>query len=240
MGNTVPTNKPFPITSLDLLSWEIIAEDFVKYYIVITSAGIGKWAVKKRYSEIYDLSNLLISRYNLQNLPAFPPKKWIGSMETAFLSTRAVQLNAYLRALAEAMQREGKGEDADYCLFFNAYNPTFTHVFAEDPNQNQNPQPQNPVVVPEIVETQAKSIPKSEPVFTTVLTSTPHESTSPKSTAPIPEDLTCLICYERLKSAMFLPCAHICCCMECVKSSDLSECPVCRSNIESVIPVSIK
>jgi hypothetical protein len=101
---------------------------------VITSDGIGKWAAKKRYSELWDLHNMVLTmfdtdgpqltqRYPLQNLPPFPPKKWVGSMESSFLSTRAVQLNVYFRALAEAMVHDGHSEDADYCLFFDAFNP---------------------------------------------------------------------------------------------------------------------
>ena len=45
------------------------------------------------------------------------------------------------------------------------------------------------------------------------------------------DDMKCVICLEKNKCYVFLPCKHACCCEEC--SKNLKQCPVCRNNIES-------
>ena len=42
--------------------------------------------------------------------------------------------------------------------------------------------------------------------------------------------IQCIICMEQDRAVMFLPCAHLTCCQGC--SEQLSECPICRANIE--------
>jgi Zinc finger, C3HC4 type (RING finger) len=49
-------------------------------------------------------------------------------------------------------------------------------------------------------------------------------------------DMTCLVCLSKMRSRLFLPCAHLVCCADCSKS--VLGCPVCRSiivKIENVI-----
>lgn len=52
-----------------------------------------------------------------------------------------------------------------------------------------------------------------------------------KRERPIPD--LCVICLEEEYNAVFLPCGHMCCCITC--SSQLSNCPLCRSRIEQVV-----
>uniref|UniRef100_A0A2P2KUC5 RING-type E3 ubiquitin transferase n=1 Tax=Rhizophora mucronata TaxID=61149 RepID=A0A2P2KUC5_RHIMU len=52
-----------------------------------------------------------------------------------------------------------------------------------------------------------------------------------KRERPIPD--LCVICLEEEYNAVFLPCAHMCCCTTC--SSQLTNCPLCRRRIEQVV-----
>ncbi|ELR24503.1 zinc finger, C3HC4 type (RING finger) domain containing protein [Acanthamoeba castellanii str. Neff] len=48
----------------------------------------------------------------------------------------------------------------------------------------------------------------------------------------------CCVCYEGAKDALFFPCRHIACCMECATAlttkSSSSHCPICRAAIRQV------
>ena len=48
----------------------------------------------------------------------------------------------------------------------------------------------------------------------------------------------CCVCYEGAKDALFFPCRHIACCMECATAlttkSSSSHCPICRAAIRLV------
>lgn len=45
----------------------------------------------------------------------------------------------------------------------------------------------------------------------------------------------CLICCNKLRDCVIEPCYHFVACIEC--SEKLVECPVCRSQIDSLLPV---
>ncbi len=45
--------------------------------------------------------------------------------------------------------------------------------------------------------------------------------------------MECIICYDRLKNIIFLPCAHLSCCFQC--SASVADCPICRTKIEASI-----
>lgn len=45
----------------------------------------------------------------------------------------------------------------------------------------------------------------------------------------------CVICMEQSVKIIFIPCGHMCCCIDCQQKVDL--CPMCRSNIERKIKV---
>lgn len=56
----------------------------------------------------------------------------------------------------------------------------------------------------------------------------------PNHDASIRERLTCIFCQDNMKSVIFLPCAHICACIECSKKLQSKRCPVCRGNIDVI------
>ncbi|XP_034240127.1 baculoviral IAP repeat-containing protein 7-like [Thrips palmi] len=45
----------------------------------------------------------------------------------------------------------------------------------------------------------------------------------------------CIMCYEKVLSVTFLPCAHLCCCDDCWTAFD--RCPMCREEITTVLKV---
>ncbi len=47
------------------------------------------------------------------------------------------------------------------------------------------------------------------------------------------KSMECLICYDRCKNIIFLPCAHLTCCVQC--SVSMTNCPLCRKHIEATI-----
>ena len=48
---------------------------------------------------------------------------------------------------------------------------------------------------------------------------------------------TCIVCFERGRNAMLMPCGHMFTCSECVAQLRQRECPVCRTRIERVTKV---
>jgi len=51
--------------------------------------------------------------------------------------------------------------------------------------------------------------------------------------AQIKEQKTCILCIDKDKEIVFVPCGHLCTCSVCAQS--LIKCPVCRSNIQQRI-----
>ncbi|XP_074032990.1 uncharacterized protein [Leptinotarsa decemlineata] len=53
------------------------------------------------------------------------------------------------------------------------------------------------------------------------------------------EEVFCIICQERLKCILVLPCRHVCMCSECNSRLQLynNTCPICRNNIESTMKI---
>jgi len=49
----------------------------------------------------------------------------------------------------------------------------------------------------------------------------------------------CQICMDRPRDHMFRPCFHMCACERCARriAGDHGSCPICRGNIESILPV---
>lgn len=60
---------------------------------------------------------------------------------------------------------------------------------------------------------------------------------SPTASASSSQDnaAECVICMDASTRVIFLPCGHLCCCINC--SSDLTSCPMCRGTIERKIKV---
>lgn len=48
----------------------------------------------------------------------------------------------------------------------------------------------------------------------------------------VPERSQCVICMDRRKECIFMPCSHVVTCMTCGTREDLAVCPVCRQKIE--------
>ena len=48
------------------------------------------------------------------------------------------------------------------------------------------------------------------------------------------QDMLCVICLERPRDIVILNCGHVCACREC--SEQLENCPICRRNIDRLVP----
>ena len=51
----------------------------------------------------------------------------------------------------------------------------------------------------------------------------------------IPEEQACVICHERHKEVILMPCKHRCLCQVCADQVGLGLCPMCRTPIEQII-----
>lgn len=47
----------------------------------------------------------------------------------------------------------------------------------------------------------------------------------------INENEQCILCCDNKKTVVFLPCLHLCCCVECARQLNRRECPYCRQRI---------
>ncbi len=47
------------------------------------------------------------------------------------------------------------------------------------------------------------------------------------------EQRLCVICQEKEKSVVLIPCRHLCLCADCANHEQLKLCPLCRRQIES-------
>ena len=75
------------------------------------------------------------------------------------------------------------------------------------------------------------------------LTSSDSESSDNESAESPVEENKCIVCLGQRTTAtwVFMPCRHACCCIRCSQRiKDLSQsCPMCRSDIESMIQIFI-
>ena len=46
---------------------------------------------------------------------------------------------------------------------------------------------------------------------------------------------TCKVCLDRFYDCIFIPCNHLCCCLQC--ASALKQCPLCRQKLDKIIKV---
>jgi len=49
--------------------------------------------------------------------------------------------------------------------------------------------------------------------------------------------MECIVCFERAKDTLLVPCNHICCCSQCAEKLQPNICPVCRSAIQSKVKI---
>uniref|UniRef100_A0A8C4QHW7 Leucine-rich repeat and death domain-containing protein 1 n=1 Tax=Eptatretus burgeri TaxID=7764 RepID=A0A8C4QHW7_EPTBU len=69
----------------------------------------------------------------------------------------------------------------------------------------------------------------------------PHATTAIIPSAPLETDISstmlsrseCVVCLDRETELVFLPCGHVCCCMQCAGS--LCICPLCRREVQNTI-----
>ena len=47
------------------------------------------------------------------------------------------------------------------------------------------------------------------------------------------QERACVVCLDRVKNIIFLPCAHLAACVEC--SVSMQKCPVCRAPVEATV-----
>ena len=48
-------------------------------------------------------------------------------------------------------------------------------------------------------------------------------------------NIKCVICLEKDKCMLLMPCKHVCCCEQCVEN--INQCPLCRNNIQSKMKI---
>jgi hypothetical protein len=51
------------------------------------------------------------------------------------------------------------------------------------------------------------------------------------------QDNICLVCYDKKRDILFMPCNHLCCCDNC--SNNINKCPYCRVDIENKVKIFI-
>jgi rubrerythrin len=57
--------------------------------------------------------------------------------------------------------------------------------------------------------------------------------------APVPETVSCVICYENLRTHAFIPCGHLSICSVCNKSADglHGKCPICNTQFAHIVRI---
>ncbi|CAH2248422.1 mitochondrial ubiquitin ligase activator of nfkb 1-A-like [Pelobates cultripes] len=50
-------------------------------------------------------------------------------------------------------------------------------------------------------------------------------------------DRMCVVCLSQPRECVFLPCGHVCCCFTCYQSLPTFSCPICRCQLERVVPL---
>ncbi|KAH3759307.1 pyruvate, phosphate dikinase [Pelomyxa schiedti] len=73
----------------------------------------------------------------------------------------------------------------------------------------------------------------SAPTLSSVASSAAAAATAAINTSSFSNE--CVVCLANQREVLFFPCKHIACCLKC--SVTLTECPMCRAKIESVIQV---
>ena len=78
--------------------------------------------------------------------------------------------------------------------------------------------------------------PNSSPVVAPHRVHVPTASAS-QSSRGMQDNHLCVICLERDKNILLLPCKHLCLCGKCFHVNNLTECPICRKTIASHLDV---
>jgi len=123
--------------------------------------------------------------------------------------------------------------------------PGDNNIIAEPPGEEDiNQSSDNNTVNLSLVSQSVPSSPREISDKTTCTSLPLPTETSPPTTTQPPTDLvtenarlkeqrTCKICMDGEVGVVFLPCGHLCCCVNCAPS--LKDCPVCRSTIQGTV-----
>jgi len=79
-----------PMKNSDYVTYEIIGYDMK-----------GDFKARKRYSDFFMLRKVLRERWPGFYIPAIPPKKALGNMETDFIRGRLAHLDNFIKQLAQ-------------------------------------------------------------------------------------------------------------------------------------------
>ena len=79
-----------PMKSQDYITYEVLGYDLK-----------GNFQVRKRYSDFYMLRTVLRERWPGYYIPAIPPKKALGNMETDFIRNRLAHLDNFIKQLGQ-------------------------------------------------------------------------------------------------------------------------------------------
>ncbi len=67
---------------------------------------------------------------------------------------------------------------------------------------------------------------------------TGHHPDSPNSLDPDSSEMECIICIDRRKNILLIPCMHVCYCKECSGVVELhSICPICRGVVTNMVQI---
>ena len=96
--------------------------------------------------------------------------------------------------------------------------------------------PENPPVIH--VDVQPKDIVQpQQPVVTEPPKQVQPEVPKPTDTTTDEEDNNCIICFDAVKNAVYVPCGHVCCCLQCANDyfNSKKSCPMCRQAVIMVV-----
>jgi hypothetical protein len=62
-------------------------------------------------------------------------------------------------------------------------------------------------------------------------------SPPPKKKAKATVTDECIICMGKSKNCLFMPCAHLVCCLDCGEKKEMKACPMCEAKIERKVKV---
>jgi len=55
----------------------------------------------------------------------------------------------------------------------------------------------------------------------------------------LPQDRACVICLQRERNLLFMPCNHLCACAECGLNPTIRTCPICRTTFNNRVVVHV-
>eukprot|EP00013_Stygamoeba_regulata_P027841 CAMPEP_0177662898 /NCGR_PEP_ID=MMETSP0447-20121125/19597_1 /TAXON_ID=0 /ORGANISM="Stygamoeba regulata, Strain BSH-02190019" /LENGTH=255 /DNA_ID=CAMNT_0019168617 /DNA_START=336 /DNA_END=1099 /DNA_ORIENTATION=+ len=248
-STTPASSLPYPVTSLAVFSANTHPSGYTTYSVRVKSVdGVPDWVIQRRYSEFCALDRQINYECTLSRVPALPPKRSAGRFEPAFIEARRKALFLYL---LEWLRLGAPHWSVAFNRFLNAYDPPFIDRPPPFPPLHYvnvmrlgNASVHAPAAAAHIGADLRQTPPvPARPTSPSVVHRTPPPRNEPPGnrasrTHSLPatsladqEDFkTCVICFEGKKEALFLPCRHICCCMECVgslKASGQDKCPVC-------------